>query len=778
MQRLRMQVTAPPMVAAGFFVTFAQSSEPATPSVGLVAKADFEVQPDGGLRVASTVPRLSGDRWAGERFAPNDPFAECVYPTDFSPPKPHPEIIVVGACVSPKPVTMLPVRVMLGRWSKTVYVFGDRTWVTGLLRTKPSEPQPFTSMPLSWTNAIGGTRGATNPVGRPAASDPLPNLELPTALIASPHDHPPPANFGPINTQWPDRQTRMGTYDRDWLATRWPGPPADFDPEFFNAAPADQWLPTPLVGNEPLEFDFLHPHTPRWIGTLPGWRVTAQIQRIDANSPDDVPMTLDTVFFDTTTHRLSLTWHGIAPVADDFLGDVRGMSFSLESCAGANESPAVPIPAGMAPVQSPEPVRAGQPTPNWHHLLRHHPIMAELDAPSDADRRVAAWFAEAEALERGALETRAPLAARDVAGVVSHVRAVLTRVRENDRTLGEADLAADLDAEMACFSRTGRFAPYLAQAPAAAADSAWTRPAIVARLAAGESFAQLDLRGVDISDLDFSNVDLRDALLTGATLRHTNFSRANLRGAVLSAVMAPNAQFTAADLTGADFTTADLIGADFSHATLDATDFSQATLDGATIAHATGRDGLFLHVSAVGLIAMGCHLPASTWTDATLADANFDDATLSGATWERVRAPRLSARQAVVGDLRAGEGADFTDAQFPGLSGDGSIWTDSTLNGASFRAAELARADFSRARLACTNFAAANLPNARLLQVVLTDATFSDANCLRANFDGAEFAGATFSDANCFEAEFFNATATDQANWAGCQLAGSKLALS
>src|SRR2546430_3687510 len=48
------------------------------------------------------------------------------------------------------------VRLSIGTVRKTVRVFGDRVWDSGLLGARISPPQPFEKIPLIWERAFGG----------------------------------------------------------------------------------------------------------------------------------------------------------------------------------------------------------------------------------------------------------------------------------------------------------------------------------------------------------------------------------------------------------------------------------------------------------------------------------------------------------------------------------------------------------------------------------------------------------------------------------------------
>ena len=120
------------------------------------------------------------------------------------------DILVFGKAMAPqdKPVPSMRVAIECGRICHEVVVFGDRVWRKAMLRFVPSEPEPFTEMPLTNDRAFGGKAnmyGAgvahlINPDGRgllfmkeEVEGTPLPNIEDPDDLMNSWQDKPRPA---------------------------------------------------------------------------------------------------------------------------------------------------------------------------------------------------------------------------------------------------------------------------------------------------------------------------------------------------------------------------------------------------------------------------------------------------------------------------------------------------------------------------------------------------------------------------------------------------------
>jgi hypothetical protein len=223
-----------------------------------VVKGTFEVGRDGEVKPADKQePLVFTDVHHG------DPATTSIkYECEFALFKPRADVIVNGQAVAPggKPVKELMVALEIGSNRKEIRVIGDRCWERGILGFTPSEPVPFVSMPLLYERAFGGSdltdsnpryHGAevrnTVGVGFQKNSDaatiggqPLPNLEHPRKPMRTWSDTPPPVGFGAVGRNWQPRLKFAGTYDQRWRDERFPFLPEDFDPQYFQSAPADQ----------------------------------------------------------------------------------------------------------------------------------------------------------------------------------------------------------------------------------------------------------------------------------------------------------------------------------------------------------------------------------------------------------------------------------------------------------------------------------------------------------------------------------------------------------
>jgi hypothetical protein len=134
---------------------------------------------------------------------------------------------------------------------KTLYVYGDRNV------REPDRVRPFSSMPLVWERAFGGTGVDANPLGidpsTPAATV-LPNIIDPRGATI-------PGGYGAIGRYWPARNRLAGQTPRRQLDGLDLDIPEGFPFPFFHAAPHDQRVPF-LAGDEWVVLDGMHPSRP------------------------------------------------------------------------------------------------------------------------------------------------------------------------------------------------------------------------------------------------------------------------------------------------------------------------------------------------------------------------------------------------------------------------------------------------------------------------------------------------------------------------------------
>lgn len=286
-----------------------------------VAKATFAIA--NGRRpepAGEPVPLCRADEYRDEPGK-----SSLVAAADFAPGKPRADVVVLGHARAPggRAVTEMSVAVRVGPVSAKLEVIGDRTWKKGLMGVAPGRPERFTAIPLVWERAYGGAcppkegeglvAWRPNPVGRgfwltdkDAADQPLPNFEWPDDPLKKLASRPAPAGLGFVAPDWESRASLAGTYDAKWEKTRMPLLPEDFDPGFFNVAPAALQAARFLEGGEPVRLSGLHEEG-EFAFELPRDRI-----EVDLLTPGDRvetrPAVLDTVVIDADANLVTLTW--------------------------------------------------------------------------------------------------------------------------------------------------------------------------------------------------------------------------------------------------------------------------------------------------------------------------------------------------------------------------------------------------------------------------------------------------------------------------------------
>lgn len=247
------------------------------PCLGVVLKATFRL-PEGVGGIAELaeeqLPLVAED----EHYD-GDATGSVRLERDLVPFKPRADIVLVGSAHVPggRAATELDVGLRVGRVQHVARVIGDRRWLfpsRAVLVPTMSRPEPFTTMPLVYERAFGGTdrKGRAwlpqNPVGRgflgkktseSVDGRALPNVEDPRRPIRSWDDQPAPVGFGFVGRHWQPRAALAGT--PAGLANPDPvfGLPSDFQPAFYNAASSGLQVPGYLEGNEEVEMRHLTP---------------------------------------------------------------------------------------------------------------------------------------------------------------------------------------------------------------------------------------------------------------------------------------------------------------------------------------------------------------------------------------------------------------------------------------------------------------------------------------------------------------------------------------
>jgi uncharacterized protein YjbI with pentapeptide repeats len=729
---------------------------PPRPSLTVVAKATFALVPGDACRLAEEQHPVTGPV-----FHDDDPQRGMRLDTDLAVWKTRGECFLAGTCHPPggKPATTSAVSFQVGKVSKTLAVIGDRTWSSlGVL----SAPKPFTSMPLNYERSFGGPNIDANPLGSPA-----PNIEDPRDLITSPRSRPKPAGAFPVPPDWKSRLKRAGTYDKKWLAQRWPYFPEDFDGSFFNAAPEDQWIEGFWKGDEELVLQNLHPQHPTLRTRLPALRARIFLMEKDTGFRE-VSLRLDTISVDTDAGLVYVLWRGMTEVKTEALEELDFLYLAHEPLSSSlskeahqarfeqrreemkkedegfepEEPPASPEPvaAAVAAIEEPDPPLDPAVEAKLQEMLKASP------PPDDADS--------------GDDKNGAPKSAETAAALKKSFAAAGLEKNEAVQAL-----LADLEAPEE-------------EAPPAVASPIEENPRerLVHSLKAKRSVAGEDWTGADLSGLDLRGVDLTGAILQGCSLREARLDEARLEGAVLAGAELTKASLRGAFLDGADLTGVRAASAVFAEASLEGTtlsggDFSEASFKKAKC---VGAEFIEARLSKVDL--REAILDEADLTGARLEEARLDGASLKDTELAGVDASRASFDGANLTQLRASQGVRMPQASFKRVQAANSRWGGAHLDEADFSFSELERADFSGASLVKARFSGCNLPHGRFASARLVGASMLKANVFEGLFEAADLSHADLRGANLFGAEFWKAqtgsTRLEQAILTRTKLAG------
>ena len=730
---------------------------------------------------------------------------------DQAMPKPRGEVLAAATCFASENKTCLAteVAVRVGALRKTLLVFGDRRWTTPLSGVKVfSDPEPFSKIDISWENAFGGPDYTANPLGRGmSAADSegqkksilLPNIEHPSDRIRSIKDRPAPAGFGPRGIDWP-YQKKIGSFDKKWLAERWPGFPDDFDFNYFNLAPEDQRLPGYFQGDEIIEIRNLHPRKPLLKANLPGLRLRVFILRHGEKGEEfvEMPANLDTVWLFPHRDLGVVIWRGSLTVSDEEASNVSHLLAFTESLDQellpladyrdlTVEAPDEEIPP--APVETPETpgpsVSPGEVTAPAH-------VSVGIDPAGAADvARAKAEALAAEAKLQGYLE-RLGIQPPPLLDESYPPQAVLPAAKDADPLTLAGKSIADTQAIelrlMKALDKLGGVPPAAPPEPAVVSKSAFSEyirhlsrvhgsdsemVQIIRELRQESGMAEVKLKALatllsqPIPETASVSEPAAEAELPSVPLTRDDLVRAKEQGRSLSGADLAGLDLSGLDLSGLDFSGAILEKTDVSRVDLSGTDLSGACLSGAIFKGAVLDKANLNEANAVGADFMEANLSkadlsAADLTEAVLAGANLTEARLEGAVLTGA-----DLKEAVLRQARAAE----------------AVFDSADLSGAVMKEADIQQADFSRARLSKADFSGARASGSAWAAVRGEGTDFSKADLsgsksdgptelTGACFHGADLSGMYWEEADLTRADFSGAN-LKQASLVGCVLAGA-----
>jgi hypothetical protein len=299
----------------------------------VAVKATYDIPQNGDEPLLAELQEklVESDTFTGEPG-----FSATKYEVDYAHWKPQCDVLVNGSAYAPygRPAKSVTVGLQIGSVNKRFNVVGDREWVDTFVMVAPSPVSPFTTMTISYDRAYGGTDKSEkkpdklmtylkNPIGvgyypvsdrEAIVGKPLPNTEQLGVPVSSVSDNYLPMSFGPIGRNFAERIPYAGTYNDDWLKTRAPFFPDDFDYHYFQSAPADQQIAYPQ-GDEQVMLENL---TSQGITRFLIPRRSMPVLFIPYRGKDRlVDGVIDTIVIEPDQNRFMVTWRASLPLHRD-----------------------------------------------------------------------------------------------------------------------------------------------------------------------------------------------------------------------------------------------------------------------------------------------------------------------------------------------------------------------------------------------------------------------------------------------------------------------------
>ena len=653
-------------------------------------------------------------------------------------------------------------------------------------------------------------------------------------MIRAPRDHPPPAGFAPQDMTWPERRKLLGTYDKKWMDTRYPGFPADMQWSAMNLSPEDQQIEQFFRGDEAFWVDGMHPTGARVEGRLPGVSTRAFVVPKGTDEPTEVTTRLDTVWLLPHIKRGVLVFRGITRVAEDDAHDVGVVLAALERMGAARDvghyrealeqrkdrkkaailalSDKDLVPEGLANAR-------GGPKPD-----------DGLKSEGLRRKRMAALMRERYAEQRGKIVDE--LSKHNIDPAKANLPEVLPEPPEPstdpEQVLAQADelramaeqmkakaAAQQAEAEVKIREELAKHGQDYDKLVAENAAKAGGPPKLggaeqvqamrgklagqAERLPAGTS-EQLDQVEQQLADSQARALDAykKHAHHMPPARRLEGDEAARVRQEVIAA-RARGESLAGRDLTGADLSGLDLTGADLRGTMLESANLAGTQLGGAKLSGAVLARADLTKANLFAAKLDGANLGAATLVDAELGEADLTRATLAkanltGARLRNVRLERANLMEAVVAsadlsgvyapgakllklDLSGAKlaGADLTRSVFLECVLDGVDATGAKMTGCAFVKARGERVVLRGAALDGACFTSeSSLPGADLTGASLQKTNLRGTVLTRANLSMARMDGADLSECDLEGATLERARARearfDRANLTGANL--------
>lgn len=792
---------------------------PSAAGKGLALHIAFKVTLHMSHDACAEVVGDGADGPLGDTLYPGDAGAGLYYPNDFTAKKPRGEILVAGSAYPPEGgrVAVFRAGVQAGPVSKEISVFGPRQWETKFLSIRPGPPAAAIPTPLSYRFAFGGPEFPMNPIGCGREGLEMPRIERLGRTLESPSQILSPAGLGAIPMDWAPRAARLGSFGSDYVKTRWPWWPQDFDRRFFQTAPDDQQRDGYWNGSEELVFFNLHPTVAELRTSLPGMRPRCFVRTV-SNWTRGMPgkerhfeisetaLELDTIWANPSEEKIVLNWRGETAIRSIVYPEIHTLWCCIEPAGGTSDI-AEAIAADVRVLDALEnPISAPDPEPP------ELPSTPESDVPpeSSAIRQV---FSQAVAA-LGVLfpkqsEAAIPDTAREamakmdeeIRGVASDAESLKAKSAEAEARLKQfEEMQAKASAETANFGDGSgtpdaepaphspeavnarleelekKFADLEASLPRSPRWEDFIRDGVfsvdVLRAQGGHG---VDFRGAPLAGLDLSRIDFSGAVFNEMDLAGANFSHSSLEAAALSGCDLNGCQFCGSNLSFATLAQSKTRDTAWDQAlcgdtTFEGLDFRKANLSGIQAPRACFRECQMQEVDlSKSLLAMA-DFPGSD-----MSRASFHEAILSGADLSGCRAPAANFSRCHIESLRTDEATILDGAIFHDTVGSGANLEGANLSGCDFSGSDLRGSRFVGSMAASAVFAKCDLRKSTFDDAGLTGCVFLHANLMESTFDRANCTSALFDGGNLFDASFWESDLS-HATWHGAYTPRSRFA--
>jgi uncharacterized protein YjbI with pentapeptide repeats len=745
---------------------------------------------------------------------------------DEAMPKSCGELLVAGSAYPkerPAPKTYVRVAVSRGEErivDKHLFVFGDRRWRLGF----QSDPEPFESMPITWSRALGGPGFDRNPIGRGIGTTAidgeelrlLPNIEQRDDVVAAPSDRPDPAGFLPFDLTWSQRQRYIGTYDQAWLDQRYPSHPLDFDWTFFNVAPPDQRIDGFFHGDETFVVENMHAEHAVQTGKLPNLvgRAFVNLRTEEGEALREVPTKIDTVWLFPNVSRVLVVHRGVIEVQEDDGDDALQLVAALErkgeprsiphyakvlaSRLDRNDAAAMLRDSDLLPEFPRGPIdgdddKLGDMT----DLVKMEGLVA-FNARRGLEKNLEAMRAtlRENGLDPSVVPDLPPPPTAPKLDLDAAPAAIAEGIADANRMKSEREaLIAKLEQEARALCEAHGVDYEATRKKRASAQPKPTR-----RLSAKNQLEALEdaLRVAERGGADLPAVrkSLSDPKLVARLLdaeermneAYRRFghhypeldptgdvsARAELEEGAREGATFAGRDLTGADLSGLDLANIDLEGAFLEGANLRGANLRGARLKNAVLVRADLREAAFAGASLVGANLGGANVGGVDLSGIDLSDAVLSKATFSGGKLVGAVLSRCDLSGALLEDVDASGAqldriialeATLRRVKLNGARGTKALFVKGSLEDVSFDGATLEKAAFVGVSATRVTFRGARIDGLRVLDTSCWDgAVFAGASMVRANLRGTSLVGADFSSALMTGADL-----------SACKLEGAKL---